>query len=180
MQRIPLMIIPYQKGRRLYRRLLGIGKKLSRIFKIDKDLKESDIGLQAREYLALSLLNAFVLFLIFSLLFSWVFFVRLGLLTQALSLGFLTGLGLAFLFFIVYVRYPKILAGKNGERIDKNLVFVLKDMLLQVSSGVSLYNSMINIANSNYGEVSQEFEETVTLKTGTGLIGIPKNAQKTL
>ena len=44
------------------------------------------------------------------------------------------------------------------ELLEKNLIFALKDLLLQVTSGVSLYNGLVNISKSNYGEVSKEFE----------------------
>lgn len=155
------MIIPQHKGKRLYKRLIGPGRKLAGIFHIEEHMKESGLDIQPGEYIALSLVNALVFFLVLFPVFSWVFLIRLGLLTQALAMGFSVGFGIAFMFFMVFARYPKIIAGKKGERIDKSLVFVLKDMMLQITSGVSLYNSMINIANSNYGEVSQEFEKSV-------------------
>jgi flagellar protein FlaJ len=155
------MIISQRRGERLSRRLTGAGGRLSRIFRIEKHLKESGLDILPGEYLALSLLNAIILFIVFFPLFSWAFYLRLEILGQALGLGLAAGFGISLMFFMVYTRYPRVIAGKKGERINKNLVFVLKDMLLQVSSGVSLYNSMINIANSDYGEVSREFEKAV-------------------
>jgi flagellar protein FlaJ len=64
---------------------------------------------------------------------------------------------LFLLFLIVLARYPRVLAGKKAEQLDKNLIFALKDLSLQVSSGVSLYNALVNVSNSGYGLVSREF-----------------------
>ena len=63
---------------------------------------------------------------------------------------------LGIIIFIALIRYPKILAGKKAERIDKNLVFALKDLLLQINSGVNFYNAIVNIGKSNYGLISKE------------------------
>ena len=57
---------------------------------------------------------------------------------------------------------------KKAEDIDKNLVFAVRDLQLQVSSGVPLYNGLANISDAGYGAVSKEFKRiTQTVKTGT-------------
>ena len=57
------------------------------------------------------------------------------------------------------LRYPRILSGKTAELIDKHLVFALKDLLLQINSGVTLYNGLVNVVKEGYGQASKELEK---------------------
>ena len=156
------MIIPLKISRKLSSRLRGIGKLFLRFFTgLDGNLKETDIELDGAEYITISLLNSGAMSLLFSsLLFSLVFFVQSKTLMESLLIGMGSGAGIFLLFYIILVTYPKILAGKKAEKVDKNLLFALKDLLLQISAGVPLFNAFINIVNSSYGEVSEEFEKT--------------------
>ncbi|PJA21266.1 MAG: hypothetical protein COX63_00250, partial [Candidatus Diapherotrites archaeon CG_4_10_14_0_2_um_filter_31_5] len=45
--------------------------------------------------------------------------------------------------------------------IDQNLIFALKSMLIQVKSGIPLFNAIENVAKTNYGVVSDEFKIVV-------------------
>lgn len=55
------------------------------------------------------------------------------------------------------LNYPKIYAFNKSRDIDRNIIPSLEDMLVQINSGVPLFSIMLNIANSDYGEVSKEF-----------------------
>jgi len=66
-----------------------------------------------------------------------------------------------FVFFSLFSYYPRILARKIVEDVDKDLVYALKDLLLQISSGVPLFDAMVNISKSGYGVISKEFRRTV-------------------
>ena len=142
------------------RPFFGIGKFLSKLHSgLSFDLKESDLDFKVEHYAGAAFFNSFIYFLIFFILIFLLSFRIAGReLIQSLVFGLAIGLGLALLFFIVLLRYPKILAGKKAEEVDKTLLYALKDLLLQVSSGVSLYNSFVNIANAKYGLVSKEFK----------------------
>jgi flagellar protein FlaJ len=138
---------------------------------IGKDLKKTSINLSEVEYLCCSLVNVVFLMMLFAVLF-WVLFFRLNykgfILTTLFSIA--GGIGLGMLFFVIYLRYPTIIAGKKGERIDKNLVFALKELYLQIISGVTLYDALANVANSNYGEVSEELQWSIKqIETGTSM-----------
>ncbi|OIO64288.1 hypothetical protein AUJ68_06730 [Candidatus Woesearchaeota archaeon CG1_02_57_44] len=64
---------------------------------------------------------------------------------------------LALLFFFVYLRYPLLLARKRAEQLERNLAFALKDLYLQVTSGVGLYDALIAVSRAGYGEASLAF-----------------------
>ena len=166
----PLMIIPLGLSRKITRPFRGIAYKIERFFStISYDLEQTDIDFTSEEYIAISLLNAFFFFLIFfGLLFVLSFRVQAKPVNEALLSSFGYGILISFLMLFSLLRYPKILAGKKAEQIDKHLVFALKDLLLQISSGVSLYNGLVNVSKTGYGIVSVEFEKVAkAVSTGT-------------
>lgn len=157
--KIPFLLVGYKKSKNILRYFLGFGRILSRISKgIENDLNESDIGLNKDEYCILSLFNSIIYFVLFFILF---FFLSFVFADRNLGNSLIFGLGLGFLlmviFFFILLKYPKVLAGKKAEEVDKSLLFALKDLLLQVSSGVTLYNSFVNMSYAKYGLVSKEF-----------------------
>lgn len=160
-QKVPLMIIPAGIARIVSRPLLGIGSRLSGIFSgVKYNIEQSDLNESPEQYFADALANSILFFTLFlALLFSLLFFAK----NEALGPSLLKSLEYSFLvfalIFLILVKYPKILAGKKSEHLEKNLVFALKDLLLQVGSGVSLYNGLVNISKSNYGRISEEFEK---------------------
>jgi flagellar protein FlaJ len=66
-----------------------------------------------------------------------------------------------FLLLIVSLIYPRVLVRKSVESLDRDLVYALKDLLIQISSGVSLFEAMRNISASDHGHVSKEFRMVV-------------------
>lgn len=101
------------------------------------------------------------------LIFSMIFFFLLGM-----SFFYLYSLGLTFLIsmsvFFSQVNYPRMFALKKSRDIEKNLVSALQDMLVQLNSGVPLFQIMTNISNSGYGYVSKEFSRAVAqINSGT-------------
>ena len=140
----------------------GLAQKPGAFFQsLSSDLKATNLDLKKEDFLNIVFLNA-LMWLILSAVFLFSLMMALEARSFVESLYFSVGLG-ALLFFMIYlvtVRYPAIQAGKKAEEIDKNLVFALKDMLLQITAGIPLYDSFVKVANSGYGEVSKEFEKT--------------------
>ena len=160
-QTISLLLIPLKISKKISKRLIGIGAVLGRIVPgLNYDLEKTDIDLSQEEYMAICLINCFFIFILFSgLLFFLSYYIRLKTLSQSLILSLGMGFALFILFFILLSKYPNILAKKKAEQIEKNLVFALKDVLLQISSGVSLYNALVNVSKANYGLISKELEK---------------------
>lgn len=81
------------------------------------------------------------------------------------GIAFLLGPGIGGLFalfmFFLQRNYPKVYASQKAKDLEKNLITVLQDMLVQLNSGVPLFKIMYNIAHSEYGEVSDEFKKIV-------------------
>lgn len=160
-QRVPLMLLGTRLCHCFHRPLRPFLEVFSnRMPGLQKDLRKTGIELTASRYLNVAIVNAGVWFLLFALLFfGLLFVVQEEPLQGAILRSLLYGLGLGFLMVIVFIRYPRILAGKKAEEIDTYLVFALKEMLLQVNSGVSLYSAIVNVGRQNYGSVSEEFAQ---------------------
>ena len=82
----------------------------------------------------------------------------------SIILGFVFG----FLVFIQVLLYPKILLKKRMRDLERNLVFALRTILVEIKSGVSLFDSISIVAHGDNGEVSRQFKKAVEqIETGT-------------
>ncbi len=75
----------------------------------------------------------------------------------AMAASMLPALAALVLTFAFYMMLPGLEAGSVKEKTDKELVYALKDLSVQISGGVGLYDAMLNISRSGYGPVSEEF-----------------------
>jgi flagellar protein FlaJ len=161
------------------RAFTGVGNKISYIFPgLEYDLRMIGSDVEKGEYISISLLNAltwavgvFILVFILSYAKGIITPKQIGDVFSSTA-GFAEFIGairwiilagvlvfVVFAFFFTY--YPKVLARKIVEDVDKDLVYALKDLLLQISSGVPLFDAMVNISKSGYGTISKEFRRTV-------------------
>jgi pilus assembly protein TadC len=62
--------------------------------------------------------------------------------------------------FSYLMRYPKFVALRRIKKLDKDLLDSLQHILIEIKSGVPLFNSFIGITEG-YGEVSDEFKIVV-------------------
>ncbi|MFQ5531433.1 MAG: type II secretion system F family protein [Candidatus Nanoarchaeia archaeon] len=142
--------------------------KLTRLkkSKLDDYLKNAGENIGRRQYLSICYRNFILNLLFFSVIFTSV----LGILRA--NLFSLYGPGVSFLIsgFILLnqVNYPRIFSLNKKRDIEKNLIPVLQDMLVQLNSGVPIFRILVNISESNYGEVSEEFKKiTKEINSGT-------------
>jgi len=63
--------------------------------------------------------------------------------------------------FFQQLYYPKLISSKRTRSIEVNLMPALQNILIQINSGVPLFETLVAIANSNYGELSLEFKKAV-------------------
>lgn len=118
-----------------------------------------ETGYSVAEYRAISLRSAAYAFLGVFTLAS----VLLGIV--GMPRFFLLAFGIAFLAalygFITQQNYPHIFHLRRQKNIEKNLIPAMQDMLVQLNSGIPLFNILVNLAGANYGELSTEFRKAV-------------------
>jgi pilus assembly protein TadC len=76
-----------------------------------------------------------------------------------ISLG--VGIALFFATFVMQMRYPGVRANKRRRAMESNVLFVLRDLLIKMKSGISLFDAMSGIARAGHGEISTAFEITI-------------------
>ena len=148
--------------------------KYKRPLKLKYYLENSNLGIDDKEYLAICI-RSFIL----SFIFLYVVSSTILVLFQ-IGLPFLLALGLAFIFssFIFFSQfvYPKVFDTKRIRNIERNLIPALQDMLVQLNSGIPLFNILANIASSEYGELSEEFKKAVKrINSGLPQIDVLEN-----
>jgi pilus assembly protein TadC len=155
---IPFSFLPYGLLRKLSRMFFWLGNPLSkRIKNFELNLKQSKIKLRPAEYVSMCITSTFFFLVILSILIS----------VLLIQFGFGYGAGIFSIFFVSLfiftqqIMYPKLRANRKIKDIEKNLLPALQNMLVQLSSGVPLFNVIATISDSNYGGVSKQFKIAV-------------------
>jgi len=74
------------------------------------------------------------------------------------------------LFFILHLYYPTISMRKIAAKENKDLLFALREIIIDIEGGVPLFDSMKNVSQADYGYISMDFERVVRRIDG----GIPE------
>jgi flagellar protein FlaJ len=134
---------------------LSLGHRLKKFFpRLERELKNARMDDNPSHYLAKCLIRAFKLSLPSSLAL-----IAAGFITDTSTT---TKIGLAafplltFMGFITFANYPKIKTRKRTRQLEKDLPYALRDMLIEIKSGITLYEAMRTVT-SGYGEASKEF-----------------------
>jgi flagellar protein FlaJ len=90
--------------------------------------------------------------------------------SKAIAVGLIAGMLFFFVTFFYVKSYPKLLLKKKVYDIDRNILYALRHMYVQVTSGVPLFDALVSVANGNYGQVSAEFKLAVrSIHTGVSV-----------
>jgi flagellar protein FlaJ len=174
---IPFAPFPLPILRKLSEPFHGIGSRIAKMFPfVQTDLITSDIELNSTQYCSIM----FFSFLLYFVLFSFIVSLFLGkFITTAtmlgpirfpnfLLIGITVGFVVALLVFLQMLTFPKIRTKRRIREIEKNLVFALRTILVQIKSGVTLFDSLYLVSSAKrYGQLSIELKETVdAISTG--------------
>ncbi len=164
---MPLNVLPMPLLRWASKHLLGFGTQFGKIMPLsDTDMKKAEIPMTAKEYSTMSLVIVIFYFLFFGFLFLVMTFRLLSQFNLVIPLV-VSGIFSA-LVLVQLITFPIIRVTKKVRDLDRNLVFALRTILVQLRSGVSLFDSMKVVAEGNYGTVSKEFKRAVDqISTGT-------------
>jgi len=166
-----------RKGSRLF---MGFGSILIGIFpKMGINLKQSGIGTEynvnAREYLSICFFLSLFAFITISFLISGLMLlvgaqnpilggtILIGdtEVSRDIIIGPLFGAIVGFFIFFQVISYPKVIVNRRVRSIDRNLLFVLRTILVQIRSGVPIFDTFVSIATGDYGEISLEFQGVI-------------------
>lgn len=161
---IPLLFFPDSKRVLLLKNYLyPLISFVSNIGPLKYDLISINHEQSLEDYSLHAIFSAFIWGL-FSFLFSLSFMLfRSFKEDKAILSSFVIGVIFFIILLMLHVIYPGIIAKKLGQRSERDLLYALRDMLLQIESGISLYDSMYNISISGYGYLSKEFEQPIKM-----------------
>ncbi len=133
--------------------------KHPRSSKLQRYLDKLEFKITEKEYFSICFGSFAMSFFIFYIISSTI----LILLNVRLALLLSLGIALVFSFFIFFSQmiYPKIFDSRRVKNIERNLILALEDMHVQLSSGIPLFNIMVNISSAEYGSLSEEFKRAV-------------------
>ncbi|MBU1111476.1 MAG: hypothetical protein KJ896_01740, partial [Nanoarchaeota archaeon] len=166
MKTIPFSLLPEPILKKFSLSFRWLSEPLGKIFSfLDLNLKQADLKIEKEKYLSLCLTSILFTFIIIFLLliitFSYLEAESIILVPVGITIFF------CFFVFTYQIYYPKLLSEKRIRLLDRNLMPALQDLLVQTNAGVSLFDILANIANSDYGEVSKEIK-TVVGKINSG------------
>ncbi len=149
-----------QRIRNLSHYFISVGDVLAKISPmIAIQLKQSgldkDYNLTAREYLAICFTVSATMGILAGTAVSLVLSMGTGVFV---SYGPLIGIAVGFLNYMQLVTYPKSIVSKRVKNLEKNLIFALRTILVQIRSGVPIFDSFVSVGAGNYGQISDEFK----------------------
>jgi pilus assembly protein TadC len=157
MVKIPFSMLPQKVVYKLSRMFLGMAQRMQKSFMgMEMYLNQAELHIGAIDYMAMCLVSlsmfTVVIFLIslISLMFDAPLFAPFVI--TLLFSGFV---------FLQQVAYPKLAASRRIKEVERNLLPALQDMLVQLNSGIPLFNILVNIANGDYGAISVELTNAV-------------------
>lgn len=62
--------------------------------------------------------------------------------------------------FLLYAKHPDMRARRRVKRLERDLPYALRHLLIEVQAGMNLYEAMVSISEG-YGEASEEFRRIV-------------------
>src|SRR3989338_8735656 len=161
MIKIPFLLIPQKAFEQHPKLIKGVGIFRKIIPTLQFDLKALYYEISAEAYILATFLSFVIYFVLFSFLLYAILFVALpvdkheSIPFQSVSIGFLFSL----LFLILLIAYPSILVKKTNTKKNKNVLFALREIILSVNSGITLFDAMKNVsASKDYGFVASDFE----------------------
>jgi flagellar protein FlaJ len=155
-----LPAIRSQRMRSVSRIFIYVGDLLTHITpSMSLNLKQSgldkDLNITAREYLAVAFTSSLMMGAAAG------FIATLALSTgskQFANVGPLMGFCVGFLNYIQLVSYPKAVVNKRVKDMERNLLFGLRTILVQIRSGIPIFDAFVSVASGNYGQISEEFK----------------------
>ncbi|MBD3262396.1 MAG: hypothetical protein GF334_12160 [Candidatus Altiarchaeales archaeon] len=163
------------KIRSLSKVFIGVGDILNHILPhtdalVDQSGVRERYGVSGREYLAV----------VFTVSLIMLLGVGGGLTLMLLAggadqpfLGLGIGVFLAAAMFFYMMMYPRSIVNKRVKYIERNLLYALRSILVQIRSGVPVFNAMASIALGQYGPLSDQFQDVIEkVNAGEPMVGV--------
>ncbi|MFH1447985.1 MAG: type II secretion system F family protein [Candidatus Micrarchaeota archaeon] len=158
MIRIPFSVLPAPLVISLAKKMIGVGNLISRMFPgLKMNLLQADIKLSPKEYGAVAFIVAVSNMVVLGTIFT---IIGLAAGEDILLFTFGAVIIVAGASFFSVLMMPKVMATKRVRSLENNLIPALRQLLIEIRSGVTLFQAMGSVTEG-YGEVSAEFKRIV-------------------
>ena len=157
---LPYSFLPIKILKKSSRIFLGIAEDIKPFFfNLELNLKQAQIDVEAREHVAMVIFSSLSMFFFsFFVLAALLLGFRIDYwLSMALILAFCI---FCFVFFQEII-YPRVKASRRIRDLERNLLSALRTFLIQLNSGVPLFDTIVVVSSGNYGELSKEFKKAI-------------------
>ncbi len=158
LQSIPIVPLPMERALEIAKKFRFLGERfVNSVPHLKKSLYQAEMDINPVLYVSLAVFTGIFYSVFMGMVIGLISIVATG------SIGILAPLlALVFLFIpFWYVNfYPALLAKRRVKDLEKNLLFALRHLLIEVRSGVPLFDAMVGVS-SGYGSVSREFRKIV-------------------
>ena len=166
-KRIPLMLLPVSSGRTLGVRFRGLGNRIVAFYpSIRYDLRDVGVELSAEQFGTITLFSALGWAVIFTVLSAILIGISSSPLPVKILVPFLAFIVSLLLFLVLHLAYPRMLADNIAKQEDRELIFVMRDVLIQISSGIPLFTVIENVGDTDYNYIGPEFREVAARVRG--------------
>ena len=125
--------------------------KLSILFpQLEWDLKKAGYDMDAPQFLSVVIYTSFLSLVLLVLSIGTPLLLLIG--PQKLYITLASSLFLSSAVFLYLLFMPKAQITKRSRDIDKDLEYMLKDIRIQLSSGVPLFDTLVNVSHGRYGQ----------------------------
>ncbi len=124
---------------------------------IKKDVEKFEQKVDPVEYIATGLVSYYLLAFVLALGVFRLFQSQEIDLVRATLLSILIFGLIVFILVFLAIKHPVSNAVNKAKDIDKYLLYALRDLSLQVSSGETVYNAMVSVSEGGYKSASREF-----------------------
>lgn len=144
--------------KRLSEPFSNIGEGLSAGFPaVREDLTYLDYKVNARDYFSISFLSMIAWFILFAAAIVVLWFLGIKELVFEIFLAFI----LLVIIFFRSIGYVKLLRKRKEKNIENNVLPALREMIVQLNSGLTLFKILENTSKSGFGELSAEIGKAV-------------------
>ncbi len=160
MIKLPYAFLPppaILKGSKLF---LSPAKKILPMFPfLGLNLREAGMKERSEVYLAMCMFASMIFFVFIGFVFSFMLFAFR--VENAIIIGPMVAFVFSIFVFAQQVFYPKMISRKKIRSLEQNLLSALQNVIVQLNSGVPIFNILTNLASGGYGELSKEFDKAV-------------------
>ncbi|VVB52122.1 Type II secretion system (T2SS), protein F [uncultured archaeon] len=160
-KKIPFVGNQYLRG--VAHAFLGVGSLLQKLNPyLDITLKQSgitqDYKINTRGYIAVAFLGSLMMGATAAVAIYIAIMAGGG---KDPAIGLVVGALIGCAIYVYMLMIPKSIVNNRVKYLDRNLLFALRSLLIQIRSGVPIFNAIASVASGDYGPISSEFKQVV-------------------